>query len=226
MKYKLINKNSCTKNGIRKEGESCNLNNNCAYPNCCEEHLCDKVTIDEFDYYIGDVVTDINTSNVWHTNSGPKFHPFLKFIGNTRYAIEEFEKGNFRKVIATNNPNIDISQVVDKVEQLAHKYFAGERFNWEQENPNGLKPPQSLIEHYNKTFTPLFKAGYKKSQETHPFSLDDVKKIINLAREQYWDIDNRGFSSNTEGDWSFKYSTEDEIIQKYQETKLLTIFYE
>lgn len=35
-----------------------------------------------------------------------------------------------------------------------------------------------------------------------------------------------GFNSNTEGDWSFKYSTEDEIIQKYQENKVLTIFYE
>ncbi len=25
---------NCNKNGIKKEGESCTLNNNCIYPNC------------------------------------------------------------------------------------------------------------------------------------------------------------------------------------------------
>ena len=106
-----------------------------------------------------------------------------------------------KKVIATNNPNIDIPMVIDAVQVFA-----------ETKVPDG--------------FRTIWKSGYNKSQKTHPFSLDDVKEIISLAREQYWDIDNRGFSSNTEGDWSFKYSTEDEIIQKYQETKVLTIFYE
>lgn len=44
------------------------------------------------------------------------------------------------------------------------------------------------------------------------FSLEEIKKAIALARDTYWNIDNRGFSSNTEGDWSYKYS-EEEIIQ-------------
>lgn len=26
--------NKCNKNGIKREGESCTLNNNCIYPNC------------------------------------------------------------------------------------------------------------------------------------------------------------------------------------------------
>ena len=188
-----------------------------------EEHLCDKVTIDEFDYYVSDEeikIGDINIPSDFSRTTD------LSMTSNSDLPIVNEKMNGYRKVIATNNPNIDIPKVVDEVERLAHKYFAEERFNWEQENPNGMKSPQSLIEHYNKAFTPIYKAGYNKSQETHSFSLDDVKEIINLAREQYWDVDNRGFSSNTEGDWSFKYSTEDEIIQKYQETKVLTIFYE
>lgn len=48
MKYKLINKKSCSKNGVLREGESCRFNNNCIYPNCCET-ICDKVTIEGFD---------------------------------------------------------------------------------------------------------------------------------------------------------------------------------
>lgn len=28
---------NCNKNGIKKEGESCSLNNNCIYPNCMKE---------------------------------------------------------------------------------------------------------------------------------------------------------------------------------------------
>jgi hypothetical protein len=29
--------NKCSKNGIKREGESCTLNNNCIYPNCMKE---------------------------------------------------------------------------------------------------------------------------------------------------------------------------------------------
>lgn len=28
---------TCSKNGIKKEGESCSLNNNCTYPDCLEK---------------------------------------------------------------------------------------------------------------------------------------------------------------------------------------------
>jgi len=46
MKYKLIKLNSCSKNGIKKQGESCTLNNNCVFLNCREEYFCEKVAID------------------------------------------------------------------------------------------------------------------------------------------------------------------------------------
>jgi hypothetical protein len=55
--------------------------------------------------------------------------------------------------------------------------------------------------------------------QSKQFSLEDVKKAIEIARDTYWDIDNRGFSSNTEGDWSYKYS-EEEIIQSLSTQQL------
>ena len=29
----------CSKNGVKRDGESCTLNNNCIYPNCMEENV-------------------------------------------------------------------------------------------------------------------------------------------------------------------------------------------
>jgi hypothetical protein len=79
-----------------------------------EEHICSKETVNGFDYYIGGVVKDINELNVWDTTDS-KFHPFLKFIGTSKYAIEAFEKGNFLKVIATNDPFKEIPKVINTI---------------------------------------------------------------------------------------------------------------
>ena len=198
MKYKLINKTTA------------------------EETLCNKVTIDGFDYYVGDEI-QLGANNVWvATNSRVfKFELHMAVI-----------KSNMpRIIIATNNPNIDIPKVVDEVEMLAHKHFAKERFNWEQENPNGIKSPQSLIEHYNRTFTPIFRAGYNKSQETHPNSDDDVIEFSkwkdynfyqhiedNLyrtmqARPMYKVLENKSY-------------TLIELLQLWKEQRIKTIYYE
>lgn len=61
------------------------------------------------------------------------------------------------KIIATNNPNIDIPKVVDEVEKLFNSIPWSSR-------------------HDMDNFS--FKDGYNKSQETHPFSEDDLKMAI------------------------------------------------
>jgi hypothetical protein len=33
---------NCNKNGIKKEGESCTLNNNCIYPNCIKQETLEE----------------------------------------------------------------------------------------------------------------------------------------------------------------------------------------
>lgn len=61
-----------------------------------EEHLCDKVTIDGFDYYVNDYISD-------EVDGGLTKIPFEKLI---------------LIAVTTNNPNIDIPKVVDEVEML------------------------------------------------------------------------------------------------------------
>lgn len=170
-----------------------------------QEIICNKIQIENFDYYVSDKCNDLGG---WHID---KEFKILSNVSRFNVVTE------MKEVIATTNPNIDIPKVKEMSDYLA-KQLNKQSFD-DYGNP---KWDEGKLFHRQMGFID----GYNKSQETHPFSLDDVKEIINLAREQYWDINNRGFSSNTEGDWSFKYSTEDEIIQKYQENKVLTIFYE
>lgn len=101
-----------------------------------EEHICQKVTIDGFDYYVSDV----------HAVSGD----FALYAGHiTKKMMDtEWTTGD-KKVIVTNNPNIDISKVVDEVEELAN---------------------QKALPHLRAVFI----EGYNKSQETHSFSEEDV----------------------------------------------------
>lgn len=174
------------------------------------ETLCDKVTIDGFDYYVSDEKLKVKD----------KFYFEIDGVSDILEVESEFhlerisEHLENKKVIATTNPNIDIPKVVDEVEMLAHKYFAEERFNWEQENPNGLKAPQSLIKHYNKTFTPLFRAGYNKSQETHPFSEEDM---IDFAEFYFREEFNATMQD---------YKSSKEILRLWKEQQLKTVYYE
>lgn len=161
--------------------------------------LCNKVIIDGYKYYL-------------YYNTEPKKIGQYYITKDNQVDIVKTGKELGKPILCSNNPNIDLPKVVDE-DNIINKII---------NEILGFK----VVRIQETEFIIGLKLGYNKSQETHPFSLDDVKEIINLAREQYWDVDNRGFSSSTEGDWSFKYSTEDEIIQKYQETKVLTIFYE
>lgn len=110
MKYKLINKTTG------------------------EETLCDKVTIDGFDYYVSDEIPkedDVATIPsyaslviVGSIDDMPYSESHRHWQGlfcNTCFDVEAVSK--FKKVIATNNPNIDIPKVVDEVERLAENHF-------------------------------------------------------------------------------------------------------
>jgi len=136
-----------------------------------EEHLCDKVTIDGFDYYISDRI--INEDELFIMGN--------ELIYNSSLLTEEWCKSPQPKPIATTNPNIDIPKVVDEVEIKVDEIL-------NKELPN---------------FTPYhrrsFFLGYNKSQETHPFSEEDMKNFgkfcieNNVCKEenryyQYWEL--------------------------------------
>lgn len=118
-----------------------------------EETLCDKVTIDGFDYYVSDELPSVGNKSI------------LQVEGFSPMILTHFEKCESdyegKKVIATNNPNLDIPQVVDEVDimrkTLVNSYLkeikdCTKRFFWKA----------------------CFKHGYNKSQETHSFSDEDM----------------------------------------------------
>lgn len=80
-----------------------------------ENHFCDKLTIDEFDYYINN--DEIKVGD-WYTWDGNKNNaPSLCTDSYNESSIldsEGFTK--FYKIIATNNLNINIPQIIDEVE--------------------------------------------------------------------------------------------------------------
>ena len=110
-----------------------------------EEHLCDKVTIDGCSYYV---------SNEKATEG---FYGYINFQGGDIKKIGKYFADDWKKVIACNNPNIDIPKVVDDIEGLAIEY---------------LNDNYGYV--WDKGDIDNFKYAYSKSQETHPFSEEDM----------------------------------------------------
>lgn len=125
-----------------------------------EEHLCDKVTIDGFDYYVSDkqpfldcFICDVLDKRIWKVTNQHSLHAYFK---------QNCE--NWGVIIVTNNPNIDIPKVVDEVEELANDY--------------------AIIDDKHEKYKCKtdFKVGYNKSQETHPFSEEDMIEFAKFAK--------------------------------------------
>ena len=151
MKYKLVNNN--TK----------------------EEALCDKVTIEGFDYYVSD--EKIHFGYVWNT--------ILEQI-ETMFKEKTFHD-DLKGVIATNNPNTAIPKVVDEVnlDNLLGewKYKLGlkeskDKADEKFEKGYSVDSVKDKISHRfgyvygikeaEKRLVPIIME--LKSQETHPFS--------------------------------------------------------
>lgn len=90
-----------------------------------EETLCDKITIEGFDYYV--VKHENIIDNTWYYNSwcnGIFYNCMahkapLELYSKSIYWNEFIGKGINKNIIATNNPNIEIPQVVDgDIQQL------------------------------------------------------------------------------------------------------------
>lgn len=131
-----------------------------------QETLCDKITIDEFDYYVSDDKIDVGD---WVINN------LDKGIGQTirEISLGEIEDKEYSKVIATNKPNIDIPKVVDEVEKLGIK-------NNEIKISTDIFPDAALERRWNFEG---FQDGYNKSQETHSFSKEDLKSFGEFCAE-------------------------------------------
>ena len=165
MKYKLIN---------RQTGQ---------------ETICDKVTIDGFDYYVSDeIIKDVRPYNgEWQIEKGYILNKLPTYLTDL---------SECRLVIATNNLNIDIPQILEEPnETLIHQIAADLGYRM---------LPDDLEEG--------IKAGYKESQETHPFSEDDMVEFGKYAHNDAFSLSN--------------VKTFKELFQLWKEQQTKIIYYE
>lgn len=131
-----------------------------------KEHLCDKVTIDGFDYYVNN---EIPKENNFATDG----------LGIFRFHSENPCQAiicNPKKIIATNNPNIDIPKVVDEVDKLAYEHC-----------------DRVIPKDVTRSLYYSFKCGYNKSQETHPYSEEDMIEFGKFCDKRMLDSSSKLF---------------------------------
>ena len=155
-----------------------------------EETLCDKVTIDGYDYYVSDETIEEGWRGTAYKKD-VKGQIFKHF-----YTTNKWYK-NAKKVIATTNPNIDdIPKVVDEVERLANEFG-----------------------YHDQTSDTLFREGlilgYNKSQETHPFTEEDMIEFADWVYRSQFDVE--GYTQDKETK---------ELLQLWKEQKPKTLYYE
>lgn len=142
-----------------------------------EEHLCDKIIRDGFDYYVCNEKPSLNDFS---------FNVKTKSINEVDKRYLLFVNYNDKKVIATNNPAIDIPKIIELPKKLAENTYG-----IEIDSSRGGKPYDQQLDRKNG-----FISGYNKSQETHPFSEEDMiefAKYCNLKDDvsvkvllQFW----------------------------------------
>lgn len=161
-----------------------------------EEHLCEKVEIDGFEYYVSN--EKIHFGYVWNT--------ILEQI-ETMFKEKTFHD-DLKGIIATNNPNIDVPKVVDEVDGLADLEEAKEYSEVDPFDPCG----------YSGTdFNLGFQRGYNKSQESCPFSEEDMIEFADWM-QQYQDLSCALRINEVE-------STK-ELLQLWKKQKTKTVYYE
>lgn len=153
------------------------------------ETICDKVTIDGFDYYVSDI-TYVNGGDIF-------YNTFSKKIESSNITQQAYW---INKVITTNNPNIDIPKVVDEVEELAEKFI-------------GCKY-EDVEDSIDQIGYDSFKRGYSKSQETHPFSEENMKSFLKFSIEYRRYNDLAGLSKSA-----------DELLQLWKEQQPKIVYY-
>lgn len=178
-----------------------------------EEHLCDKITIDGFDYYTTKFINKVNT----YINEYGK--PIVKYKkdlnddliweslnGKSSACDSKYE---FKTIIATNNPNINIPKVVDEVEKLS---VNSAKTFWFEE-------PLLVEELKEKNdFINGFIEGYSKSQETHSYTETDIEFIVKETLDD-------AMKSVIWSEYYYKHLSK-ELINKLKEEKNKTIYYQ
>ncbi len=130
-----------------------------------KEHICTLVTIDGFDYYVSE---DIKGERGLNYNYG------LNKLDNLIDSYESHStEWNFcRKVIATNNPNINNPKIIDKVNNLS------------------LQLGLNMYIRRNYDFEYGIIIGYNEAKDTYKFTEEDVLNFTEYYKNNAWLIKN------------------------------------
>lgn len=161
-----------------------------------EEFICEKVIVDGYEYYYG---IEIPINGEWA-------------IYNNKQLVKTSNISNpliHKKVIATNNPSLDIPQIVDEVDEMAN-------------SANGY-----LVYAKNEK-APIFKEGfikgYNKAKEQTPYSKQDMiefaewkDKLSPSEKVSVW-------SKN--GEWKGLFNMDNEqLLEKFENSRPKTIYF-
>jgi hypothetical protein len=162
-----------------------------------EEHICVELTINEFNYYLTTVsqITDgyiLNKTNI------------------EKYSKDDQKYEKYHKIIATNNSNIDIPQVIDNVEKLAYNFIKAH-----------LKRSSQAV-----GVLVGYMEGYKESQKIYSFSEEDMIEfgdwLENVCNND-WKLNKECFIISVA---SVAIRNIKELLDIWKEQQLKTIYYE
>lgn len=163
--------------------------------------LCDKVTIDGFDYY----VSDMNSKRGW----------FYCYRTKSLFKDEGIDINCCNadvKVIATNNQSLDIPKVVDEVERLAENHWRNQYI-------------MALDEYTKPYIIEDFKIGYNKSQEMFPFTEEDMIEFAEWCQNQYfYSTVEKKWSTEFKIYDGVLYTTK-ELLKIWKEQQLKIVYY-
>jgi hypothetical protein len=173
-----------------------------------EEHICEKIVVDGWDYYVSDERPKVGDWVIEYQKADAVGE--LHFINGEHVLSVDIQE----KVIATNNPSIDIPKVVDEVGETACE-IANVSLNWYKDK-NNKDRDYSIIWHVDGIIE-----GYNKSQETHPNSDSDTAEFAE------WLTLNTN-STSIHGEYIYKNvrRVTKELLQLWKEQKPKTLYYE
>lgn len=180
MKYKLINKKTN------------------------KETICDKVTIDGYDYYI----QNESSEECFYYNMFFNQH-LNQLLHKNNLHHENMES---KEVFATNNPISKSPQIINKVEKLAIEYNQ-KRF------VSGFNPSKDV-------FASGILSGWKQSHETYSFSEEDMIEFTEWAAISHYHYYYNGTIWSWGNAHTQHYCSTKELLEIWKKHNLETIWYE
>lgn len=160
-----------------------------------EETLCEKVVVDNHDYYIGG--SNIVFGDYWvYIGFGEEIEITKSVLVDEHWFNKLWDKNNYKKVIATTNKSLDLPIVIDEVSELAvseHKY--------------NHKSVQEI------GFRLGFEVGYNQAKEIFEYTKEDMVGFVGFIE---W-LMTKSFREGTSD-----YTTE-ELLDIWQEQRTKTI---